>query len=116
MYRAPRSSVGLHAALNHNRIRCCTGVACFSCVHRKSIISVQHMEQQGQHKKRQRKLLNSTQVQARVKASRWTIDRLEKAKKFPKHVNFVPGRKHWFEDEIDDHLECLAAEREIVAA
>jgi predicted DNA-binding transcriptional regulator AlpA len=65
---------------------------------------------------KQRKLLDSKQVEARVKLSRWTIDRLEKKKKFPKHVNQVPGRKHWFEDEIDDHLDLVAAERDHVGA
>jgi predicted DNA-binding transcriptional regulator AlpA len=61
---------------------------------------------------KQRRLIDSKQVEARVKLTRWTIERLEKKKKFPKHVNQVPGRKHWFEDEIDAHLERLAAERD----
>jgi predicted DNA-binding transcriptional regulator AlpA len=64
----------------------------------------------------QRKLINRRQVEARVKLSRGSIKLLEKANKFPRHVNIVPGMDHWFEDEIDAHLERLAAERDQVAA
>lgn len=63
-----------------------------------------------------RKLINRRQVEERVRASRWTIARLEKAGKFPQHVNVTPGCHHWFEDEIDAHLEQLAADRDQVAA
>jgi predicted DNA-binding transcriptional regulator AlpA len=65
---------------------------------------------------RKRKLINRREVQARTSLSRWTIARLEKAKKFPRHVDIVTGWHHWFEDEIDDHLERLAAERQESAA
>jgi predicted DNA-binding transcriptional regulator AlpA len=64
----------------------------------------------------QRKLINRRQVEARVSLSRWSIARLEKQNRFPKHVNVGPGLHHWFEDEIDDHLERLAAERQESAA
>jgi predicted DNA-binding transcriptional regulator AlpA len=64
----------------------------------------------------QRKLINRRQVEARTGLSRWSIARLEKANKFPKHVSVTPGCHHWFEDEIDAHLEPLATERGQVAA
>ena len=66
--------------------------------------------------KRKRKLINGAEVEARTSLSRWTIDRLEKKKKFPRHIEIIPGRKHWFEDEIDSHMDRLAAERDQVAA
>ena len=71
------------------------------------------MERQANHK---RKLIKRREVEARTGLSRWSISRLEKAKKFPRHVEIIPSQHHWFEDEIDAHLERLAAERDQVAA
>jgi predicted DNA-binding transcriptional regulator AlpA len=66
--------------------------------------------------RKQRRLINRQQVEDRTSLSRWTIERLEKQGKFPKHVNIVPGLNHWFEDEVDHHLERLAAGREQATA
>jgi predicted DNA-binding transcriptional regulator AlpA len=41
-----------------------------------------------------------------------TIWRAERAGRFPKRVYPTPGRKAWFEDEIDQYLENLRAARD----
>ena len=49
----------------------------------------------------------------------WTrihIGRLEAAGKFPLHIKLGENSIAWFEDEIDDHLEMKAAERDAKAA
>jgi predicted DNA-binding transcriptional regulator AlpA len=63
----------------------------------------------------QRKLVKRKEVERRTGLSRWSIARLEKAKKFPRHVEIIPGAHHWFEDEVDGHLARLAAKRELTA-
>jgi predicted DNA-binding transcriptional regulator AlpA len=60
----------------------------------------------------QRKLIKRKEVERRTGLSRWSISRLEKAKKFPRHVEITPGLHHWFEDEVDGHLARLTADRE----
>jgi predicted DNA-binding transcriptional regulator AlpA len=74
---------------------------------------VRNMEGQANQK---RKLIKRKEVEARTGLSRWSIARLEKANKFPRHVQLLPTQFHWFEDEIDAHLEQLAAQRDSVAA
>ena len=46
-----------------------------------------------------------------IKYSRVHIARLEKADKFPKHVNLGPQSIGWLEEEIDAWIEARAAER-----
>ena len=49
----------------------------------------------------------------------WTrihIKRLEAAGKFPLHIDIGENSIAWFEDEIDDHLEMKAAERDAKVA
>jgi prophage regulatory protein len=41
-----------------------------------------------------------------------TIWRAERAGRFPKRVYPTPGRKAWFEDEIDQYLENLRTARD----
>ncbi len=43
--------------------------------------------------------------------SRVHVSRLEKAGKFPKHVNLAPQSIGWIEEEIDAWIEARAAER-----
>jgi prophage regulatory protein len=48
-----------------------------------------------------------------IKYSGVHIARLEKAKKFPKHINLGAGnRKVWLEEEIDQYLRERIAERD----
>ena len=46
-----------------------------------------------------------------IKYSRVHVSRLEKADKFPKHVNLGPQSIGWLEEEIDAWIEARAAER-----
>jgi predicted DNA-binding transcriptional regulator AlpA len=66
--------------------------------------------------KPKRKLIKRREVEARTGLSRWSISRLEAKNKFPRHVEIIPSQHHWFEDEIDAHLDRLAADRDHVAA
>ena len=46
-----------------------------------------------------------------IKYSRVHVSRLEKADKFPKHVNLGPQSIGWLESEVDDWIAAKAAER-----
>ena len=46
-----------------------------------------------------------------IKYSRVHVSRLEKADKFPKHVNLGPQSIGWLEAEVDAWIEARAAER-----
>ena len=46
-----------------------------------------------------------------IKYSRVHVSRLEKADKFPKHVNLGPQSIGWLEAEVDDWIAAKAAER-----
>jgi prophage regulatory protein len=46
-----------------------------------------------------------------IKYSRVHVSRLEKANKFPKHVNLGPQSIGWLESEVDDWIAAKAAER-----
>jgi prophage regulatory protein len=46
-----------------------------------------------------------------IKYSRAHVSRLEKADKFPKHVNLGPQSIGWLESEVDDWIAAKAAER-----
>ena len=48
-----------------------------------------------------------------IKYSRVHVSRLEKADKFPKHVNLGPQSIGWLEEEIDAWIAARAAERSI---
>ena len=50
------------------------------------------------------RLLNWAEVQARVRLSRTTVWRLERAGKFPRRIHVSPGRVAWRESEIDDFV------------
>jgi predicted DNA-binding transcriptional regulator AlpA len=61
-------------------------------------------------------LIPRAQKRKRDKYSRSHIYRLVKAKKFPAPVkpSGTPnGANAWFDDEIDEHLEARATEREV---
>jgi prophage regulatory protein len=51
-----------------------------------------------------------------IKYTRVHIARLERAKKFPKHINLGGNRTAWIEEEIDQWLREKAAERDNPAA
>jgi prophage regulatory protein len=68
-------------------------------------------------KKTGRRLLDYQALRARgIPWSRIHIGRLEAAGKFPLHIDLGENSIAWFEDEIDDHLEMKAAERDAKAA
>jgi prophage regulatory protein len=46
-----------------------------------------------------------------IKYSRVHVSRLEKADKFPKHVNLGPQSIGWLEEEVDAWIAAKAAER-----
>ena len=46
-----------------------------------------------------------------IKYSRVHVSRLEKANKFPKHVNLGPQSIGWLDSEVDDWIAAKAAER-----
>jgi prophage regulatory protein len=59
------------------------------------------------------KLLDYQDLRAKgIKYSRVHLWRLEAAGKFPKRVRLSPARHGWLEDEVDDHLEGLVAQRD----
>jgi len=60
-----------------------------------------------------RKLVSRDGLQARgIKFSRVHLHRLERAGLFPQHVKYGAGNFiAWFEDEIDQYLDDLAAAR-----
>jgi prophage regulatory protein len=47
-----------------------------------------------------------------IKYTRVHIARLERAKKFPKHINLGRNRTAWIEEEVDEWLREKAAERD----
>ena len=64
-----------------------------------------------------RRLLDYQALRERgIPWSRIHIKRLEAAGKFPLHIDIGENSVAWFEDEIDDHLEVKAAERDAKAA
>jgi prophage regulatory protein len=68
-------------------------------------------------KKTGRRLLDYQALRERgIPWTRIHIARLEAAKKFPLHIKLGANSIAWFEDEIDDHLEMKAAERDAKAA
>jgi prophage regulatory protein len=68
-------------------------------------------------KKSGRRLLDYQALRERgIPWSRIHIGRLEAAGKFPLHIDLGENSIAWFEDEIDDHLEKKAAERDAKVA
>jgi prophage regulatory protein len=68
-------------------------------------------------KKTGRRLLDYQALRERgIPWTRVHIARLEAAKKFPLHIKIGENSIAWFEDEIDDHLEMKAVERDAKAA
>jgi prophage regulatory protein len=66
------------------------------------------------HESRQQmKLLGFSDLKDKkgINWSRVHVSRLEKAAKFPKHVNLAPQSIGWIEEEIDAWIEARAAER-----
>jgi prophage regulatory protein len=60
-----------------------------------------------------RKLISPAGLKERgITANDSTIWRAERAGRFPKRVYPTPGRKAWFEDEIDQYLENLRSARD----
>jgi prophage regulatory protein len=47
-----------------------------------------------------------------IKYTRVHIARLERTKKFPKHINLGGNRTAWIEEEVDQWLRDKAAERD----
>jgi prophage regulatory protein len=48
-----------------------------------------------------------------INFSRMHIDRLEKDGKFPKRVRLGKKSVGWVDQEVDDHIAALAAERDL---
>ena len=68
-------------------------------------------------KKTGRRLLDYQALRERgIPFTRIHIARLEAAGKFPLHIKIGDNAIAWFEDEIDDHLDVKAAERDTRAA
>jgi prophage regulatory protein len=64
-----------------------------------------------------RRLLDYQALRERgIPWSRIHVGRLEAAGKFPLHIDLGENSIAWFEDEIDDHLEKKAAERDAKVA
>jgi prophage regulatory protein len=59
-----------------------------------------------------RRLLTFSDLKARgIPWTRMHLGRLERAGKFPQHIELGENSVAWFEDEIDAFLEAKAAER-----
>jgi prophage regulatory protein len=64
-----------------------------------------------------RKLISPAGLKEKgITGSDTTIWREERKGRFPRRVYPTPGRKAWFEDEVDQYLENLRAERDGTAA
>jgi prophage regulatory protein len=62
-----------------------------------------------------RRLLGYADLKSRgIRFSRVHLTRLERAGKFPHHIDLGENSIGWFEDEIDAHLEAKAAARPII--
>jgi len=59
------------------------------------------------------RLLNTAELEDRVKYTRVHIWRLEQRNLFPKRVRLGAGRVAWLEDEVDKWLRQRVAERDV---
>lgn len=58
------------------------------------------------------RLLPWPEVHKRVPYTRQWASHLEKVGRFPRRVHVGPNRVAWLENEIDEYVAALAAERE----
>ena len=68
-----------------------------------------------QHPTSSRRLLSYADLKSRgIRFSRVHLARLERAGKFPHHIDLGENSIGWFEGEIDAYLEAKAAARPVI--